>query len=640
MPMFPQTPQPDAVPDSPRVRLEVSGPTKGQVFRSAVLFIQFRWFAGLAMVAAALVSGLLEIPLPVAELLGLAALLLVGNGMLFLYSRRLLAALSQVTGRLLQVFNLLQVALDWSALLVLIHWTGGVNSPALSFFLVHLVMSSILQPMGQVVLMAALGMGAVTLMLLLEAHSIIPHHDLFSLDHGSGYADLQYVGMVLLGLAAAALAMVMLTRWVAGLMRRRMLELAAVKVRLEDATRKRETIVSAVHSLGEARDLGELLERSVQEAIRLWGVKGALIVLSTPEEDQFNLGAMGGFPSDSPELPLDFPGLKSVREVLGRGSPINVPGIRDHKDLISSGFGSWLAGQGQQSVLLMPLRVGDRFIGAIILTCSTPGRFGGEDVEHFRVFCNLLSAGIDGARNRRLLVEHARERNQFFHRVAHDLRSPVNAMRSMLSLVEEGYVTDPQEIQKTMGKVVQRTQLLEELVGDLLAIAEEKTVAQRKESFETINLSELMRDLCPMFQQEAREKDIVFSFTEESAPDVMVKGERSSIERAMNNLLSNAVKYTPTGGEVTVVISRSIERARVLVKDTGIGIPLDAQSRLFEEFFRAPNARSHTMKGTGLGLRITRTLIESMGGTLRFTSVENEGSTFVATLPLAEAEQE
>jgi len=206
----------------------------------------------------------------------------------------------------------------------------------------------------------------------------------------------------------------------------------------------------------------------------------------------------------------------------------------------------------------------------------------------------------------------------------------------MLSVVEEGYVTDPQEIQKTMGKVMQRTQLLEELVGDLLAIAEEKTLAQRKASFETINLSELMRDLCPMFQQEAKEKDIAFSFTEESTTDVLVKGERSGIERAMNNLLSNAVKYTPTGGTVTVVIGGSIERARVLVRDTGIGIPLDAQSRLFEEFFRAPNARSHTMKGTGLGLRITRTLIESMGGTLRFTSVENEGSTFVATLPLVE----
>jgi signal transduction histidine kinase len=107
------------------------------------------------------------------------------------------------------------------------------------------------------------------------------------------------------------------------------------------------------------------------------------------------------------------------------------------------------------------------------------------------------------------------------------------------------------------------------------------------------------------------------------------------VRRAMANCLWNAVKYTPAGGTITVRTECDESSVRWSVRDTGIGIPLAAQRRVFEKFFRADNAQTIDTEGTGLGLYLARLIAERSGGSIACHSIENEGSTFTMVLPLA-----
>jgi len=102
-----------------------------------------------------------------------------------------------------------------------------------------------------------------------------------------------------------------------------------------------------------------------------------------------------------------------------------------------------------------------------------------------------------------------------------------------------------------------------------------------------------------------------------------------------DNLVSNALKYTQEG-EVSLLAERRGEMARVIVRDTGIGIPPEALANLFQEFFRARNAKALAESGTGLGLSIVKDLVERYGGEIEVESVEGQGTTFTVSLPLAE----
>jgi two-component system, OmpR family, sensor histidine kinase VicK len=106
------------------------------------------------------------------------------------------------------------------------------------------------------------------------------------------------------------------------------------------------------------------------------------------------------------------------------------------------------------------------------------------------------------------------------------------------------------------------------------------------------------------------------------------------LDRVFNNLVSNAFKYTPEGGSVTVKAVRAAEEVQVEVSDTGIGIPEESLSHLFEEFFRAPNAKERVRHGTGLGLVVVKEIVARYGGHIQVDSVPDRGTTFTVTWPL------
>jgi signal transduction histidine kinase len=149
-----------------------------------------------------------------------------------------------------------------------------------------------------------------------------------------------------------------------------------------------------------------------------------------------------------------------------------------------------------------------------------------------------------------------------------------------------------------------------------------------------ISLTAAVQAVRDRFETHAQEKGLALRLTCDGDP-MHVWGDRAELDRMLDNLVGNAVKYTKRG-EVTLALERKDGLACLVVADTGIGIPGDALPRLFQEFFRAKNAKELERNGTGLGLSIVQDLVRRYGGEIRVESVEGQGTTFTVTLPLAQ----
>jgi signal transduction histidine kinase len=144
-------------------------------------------------------------------------------------------------------------------------------------------------------------------------------------------------------------------------------------------------------------------------------------------------------------------------------------------------------------------------------------------------------------------------------------------------------------------------------------------------------VSKVVSQLRPVAEEKDQELRVVVA----EEPLTVVATEEG-VERILVNLVGNAVKYTPRGGDVGIVLERVEQEARIVVQDTGIGIPKEAQVHLFEEFFRAENAKAIEREGTGLGLSIVKSLVDRYGGRIGVESEAGQGTTFTLVLPLVQ----
>jgi signal transduction histidine kinase len=229
-----------------------------------------------------------------------------------------------------------------------------------------------------------------------------------------------------------------------------------------------------------------------------------------------------------------------------------------------------------------------------------------------------------------------RQKSEFIRTVTHELRSPVGVVEKMLSVLEEGHLGTlaPQQAD-FVTRARRRLEFLHTLVDDLLDLATSKAGSVRRPEFGTLPLSMLVREVCGRFAAAATSKGVMLR-VEATDDTVLVFANAGDLDTIVNNLVGNAVKYT-TRGEVRVEVTRDDESARLVVRDTGIGIPKEALPQLFKEFFRARNARAVEERGTGLGLAIVKGLVERYTGTIEVASVESQGTTFTVRLPLADA---
>ena len=217
--------------------------------------------------------------------------------------------------------------------------------------------------------------------------------------------------------------------------------------------------------------------------------------------------------------------------------------------------------------------------------------------------------------------------------ITHELRSPVQVTSSLLNVLSRGYVGELNDRQADLvDRARRRIQVLETLIDDLLDLAAGKASEPADVARGPVSLSEVLHEVCVRYEPLAEEKGLSVQCSDLD-DGLTLWGDRDELDRIFNNLVSNAVKYTQMGG-VEVRAERTDGWVRITIADTGMGIPADALPHLFQEFFRASNAKTSQETGTGLGLAIVKDLVECYGGRVEVESVEGEGTSFVVLLPL------
>ena len=171
-----------------------------------------------------------------------------------------------------------------------------------------------------------------------------------------------------------------------------------------------------------------------------------------------------------------------------------------------------------------------------------------------------------------------------------------------------------------------------DLINDILKLSELESVAI-DQCEERSDANAVAKSAVELLSPSAKQAEVRLTLNGEEAVVAVPEGR---LKELMLNLISNGIKYTEPGGSVTVQVRTQDGRAVLTVADTGIGIPEEAQSRVFERFYRVDKGRARKNGGTGLGLAIVKHIVQLYGGTVRLESEVGKGSTFTVTLPLAE----
>ncbi|HEY44274.1 MAG TPA: hybrid sensor histidine kinase/response regulator [Anaerolineae bacterium] len=217
--------------------------------------------------------------------------------------------------------------------------------------------------------------------------------------------------------------------------------------------------------------------------------------------------------------------------------------------------------------------------------------------------------------------------------VAHELRAPVSALLSFLRTLQKGYVPADQQ-QEILTRSIERAEELLDLVNDLLSLA---TAREEFDSPKRIifSLADSLEKVIPLFQAQAEEKGMTFDVDVDQRPLVEVNPDQ--MVQLWSNLISNAIKYTPAGGVVRIILGEDHGWATGIVQDNGIGIAPEHQAKIFDDFYRTPQAKAFERLGTGLGLTLVKKIVEGHGGTIEVESALGKGSRFSFRIPIAES---
>ncbi len=231
------------------------------------------------------------------------------------------------------------------------------------------------------------------------------------------------------------------------------------------------------------------------------------------------------------------------------------------------------------------------------------------------------------------LKEANQERSRFLSSMSHELRTPLNAILGFTDLLRGKFFGSLND--KQLGYVTQIEKSgkhLLDLINDLLDIAKIDAGATEL-NLEEFDPKEFLLGSVTLMQPQFKKKDLQVKLFLDPSLNTLT-GDRRRCNQIMLNLLSNAYKYTPQNGRIEVRILNKGDVAKFLVSDTGIGIPQEHQENIFSEFHQADRERDENLGGTGIGLALTRRLVEFHGGQIGVESEEDKGSTFWFTLPV------
>lgn len=598
-------------------------------------FVRLRWIAGAGVLTAAfLVSYVIKVGIPAGPLWAVGIGIILYNIILYFLAQHL-----QRTAKDSQSYRTLviaQITLDWLAIAPLIHFSGGVESPAIFFLVFHTVIASMLLKRRTSFAFAGLAIAMIVVIVVLEYFSLISHYSIGVLEAYPLYTNPLYVAAVLTFFSSTVVIVAFLVTSISERLRNREVEVVALSETLRLSSAKLQALNESAKVINSTLNLTQVLDLLVASTVKVMGVRACTIRLldhtGTKLEPVAVLGLSQAYLNKGP-LELEHDPLD--REVL-EGKVVNIPDV-PRSTLLQ--YPEWAVQEGFSSMVSAPLIGKSRPLGILRAYSDEKGHFTSDDEAFISAIAAQGSIAIENALAFQTIESLSATKDAFIRVFTHELRSPVSVIRSLLQTILAGYASEVSPQQRDiMERAIRRVDYLRKLIDDLLDLAHGRIPQQAGDLAVLIVLEDVVDRVVKRFEVPAGEKSLTLQWQSETKKGgTLVRATTEGLDRVFNNLVSNAVKYTPQGGKVMVTLSRVGKEARVVVEDTGIGIPEDAMPHLFEEFYRAPNAKAIEREGTGLGLAIVRETLNQFSGHITVTSQPGVGSCFTVTLPLVEA---
>jgi heavy metal sensor kinase len=360
-----------------------------------------------------------------------------------------------------------------------------------------------------------------------------------------------------------------------------------------------QQLIVPASALSEASQLGGSF-------IKLRELRVAVVPLSPDRSKQL------GFAIVAEPLSVVAEGLRRLRLYFLAGVPLIL--------LFASMGGYFLARKSLSPIALMNQQT--QRITAENLSARLDVANPRDEIGRLGVTINELLSRLDAA---------FQEQKRFIADASHELRTPLAVLRgeTEIALEQERAAADYKE---SLALIRDEAERLSRIVENLFMLARQPVDAPMLVT-EVVRLDELVADCARAAQVLASQKELQLTI-EGSLRPISLRGDDEMLKRMLLNLLDNAVKYTPRGGKVNIAMTTQNGDARIIVSDTGIGIPAADQARIFDRFYRVDKARSRALGGAGLGLSIARWIVVGHGGSLSVESVVGRGSSFTVELPL------
>jgi signal transduction histidine kinase len=413
---------------------------------------------------------------------------------------------------------------------------------------------------------------------------------------------------------------------------------------LDRRAKEMETVArvsTAAATILEPTELLQAVTALSQSSFDLYQVH---VYLLDPQIDLLRLAAGAGFGSENmrPEeniIPL-FQEQSIIAQAARSRQPVIVNDIREEPLYLPHPLSP-----DTLSEMAIPMLVGDLLLGIFNVEASQVNRFTPDDVTIFSTLAAQVAIALRNAQlyaEQMATVERLREldhlKSSFMANMSHELRTPLNSILGFTQVILEGLdgpltdnmTTDLQLIDKNGRHLLN-------LINDVLDMA--KIEAGRLSlSMEAFDLRELLTDVLETTGSLAREKSLYLRMEIDPADDLYIAADRFRLRQVLINLLGNSIKFTDIGG-ITIQVLRFTHSLQICVRDTGIGIPPDKLETVFEAFSQVDTSTTRKAGGTGLGLPISRRLVELHGGRLWAESrgISGEGSIFYLELPVDSA---